>query len=393
MSNRRPFPSRYKQSGAAVLVLLVVIIMGSAYMLVSKLNKGAGMRNNQQQDVEALAQARDALIGAAVLSNVQPGRLPCPDLTNDGVSATNCPTPATQVGHLPWQTLGLRDLRDSSGERLWYAVANSHRPGGSAQINSDTAATLTIDGAPAPDVVAVVFAPGRILDGQNRANPNNLVNYLEDDNADLDANLVTQAPPPPVGAPPNFNDRQTAVTRSELMKHVERHVVAEVRIALNNYFATPGNDFFPYAAELGDPLYNCADTLTRGRLPLATGAPPTLPVCSGVPGLLPFLPGWFTANNWQEVVYYTIAPACAPGTTGCSGAGFLTVNNLPAPGGKRALVIAAGPSAAGQNRAPANPAITEADFMEDPENTNVNDTYAWSPVTGAENDQIRVVAP
>lgn len=386
-------PTRRNQSGAAVLVLLVVIIMGSAFLLVSKLNKGVNMRTNQSQDIAALATARDALIGASVLSTVQPGRLPCPDLTNDGVSAAACPTAATQIGHLPWQTLGLGDLRDSSGERLWYAVADSHRPGGSAQINSDTAASLTVDGAPAPGIVAVVFAPGEILNGQNRANPNNVASYLEDDNIDFDTNLVTQAPPPPAGAPPNFNDRLIVISRNELMKHVERHVVAEVRTALNNYFATPGNDFFPYAAELDDPAYNCADTLTRGRLPLASGTPPSLPACTGVPDFLPFLPGWFTANNWQQVVYYTIAPACAPGTAGCSGAGFLTVNNLPVPGGKRALIIAAGPSITGQNRSPANPAISEADFMEDPENTNVNDTYASLPLTTTENDQIRVVAP
>ncbi len=32
-----------------------------------------------------------------------------------------------RLGRLPWKTLGLPDLRDAFGERLWYAVSSKHK--------------------------------------------------------------------------------------------------------------------------------------------------------------------------------------------------------------------------------------------------------------------------
>src|SRR5690606_298057 len=32
-----------------------------------------------------------------------------------------------RLGRLPWKTLGLPDLRDGHGERLWYAVSTRHK--------------------------------------------------------------------------------------------------------------------------------------------------------------------------------------------------------------------------------------------------------------------------
>src|SRR5258708_29066232 len=43
------------------------------------------------------------------------------------------------IGRIPWKTLGIDDLRDASGERLWYALAHNFRKlSGTTVINSDT---------------------------------------------------------------------------------------------------------------------------------------------------------------------------------------------------------------------------------------------------------------
>ena len=62
-----------------------------------------------------------------------PGYLPCPDLDDDGWAEATCgshrgpPGQAQRLGRLPWKTLGLPDLRDGYGERLWYAVSSKHK--------------------------------------------------------------------------------------------------------------------------------------------------------------------------------------------------------------------------------------------------------------------------
>jgi hypothetical protein len=83
-----------------------------------------------------------------------------------------CNDPNERVGRLPWKTLGLPDLRDAAGERLWYAISDSLRDQG--VVNSNSAGQLAVyDGvsgaALASSVVAVIIAPGTELAGQNRS--------------------------------------------------------------------------------------------------------------------------------------------------------------------------------------------------------------------------------
>ena len=58
----------------------------------------------------------ESAIGASRL-----GDLPCPDRDDDGDAdaVPGCDTAALALGRLPWKTLGLPDLRDGDGERLW----------------------------------------------------------------------------------------------------------------------------------------------------------------------------------------------------------------------------------------------------------------------------------
>ena len=85
----------------------------------------------------ALAQARESLVAYAadrpINAAVGPGYLPCPDLDNDGWAESTCGSQdgssgqAERLGRLPWKTLGLPDLRDGDGERLWYAVSSKYK--------------------------------------------------------------------------------------------------------------------------------------------------------------------------------------------------------------------------------------------------------------------------
>src|ERR1019366_9330517 len=183
-----PFVNPRRQRGIALMVMVIVLILGSTFFLVKQLNSTAQRLQRTAVSTNVLAQAKDALIGFAANNSNQPGALPCPDLSapgsaTEGTAAGTCSSASQRIGRLPWKTLNLPDLRDSSGERLWYALSANflNRPG-TTVINSDTAGTLNLNGNPPPSspytatslansIVAIVFAPGAAVGGQIR-NPN-----------------------------------------------------------------------------------------------------------------------------------------------------------------------------------------------------------------------------
>src|SRR3989338_6736038 len=129
-------PARSKQLGAALMVMLVIMVMGIAAMLINSL--GATRLKNARREItrNALAQAKDALIGYAITygdthSGEVHGYLPCPDTdasNGEGSSKLSCGSKNTSVvGRLPWRSLGLAPLRDGNGECLWYAVSGTYK--------------------------------------------------------------------------------------------------------------------------------------------------------------------------------------------------------------------------------------------------------------------------
>jgi hypothetical protein len=145
-----------------------------------------------------LRQAKEALIGfAATYAETHPGQpqgyLPCPDHDGDGSADPACSCSGYSViGRLPWKTLGLPPLRDGSGECLWYAVSGNYKdkpkskiyttpsnpncskkPSPIRTLTSDSDGLLRVkntqDEFIAKDVIAIIFAPGKIIKEQNRA--------------------------------------------------------------------------------------------------------------------------------------------------------------------------------------------------------------------------------
>jgi hypothetical protein len=274
---------RTAQAGIAAVLLLVILVLGSLYALLSGVNTATAELQQKRDDATtaALKQAKEALIAYAATRPTRPGALPCPDLDNDGIAGGagvygnnsqlipggihggwNCPDGGRQIGRLPWVTLGLPDLRDASGERLWYAISGNFRNDGSQIVNSDTPGLLAVTGVtPAAGVVAIIFAPGQALAGagQNRtgAGIDDVVQYLEGGNADLDPNFVAAqrceqaAPACPLGP---FNDQFVTVTHQELFDAVENVVAkrlgTEIAPRVLEYVAAWG--IHPFAAPFDD---------------------------------------------------------------------------------------------------------------------------------------------
>ena len=195
-----------RQQGAALLIMLVLLVVGIAAMLVNSLTSSSVKTARQATTAAALAQARDALIGYAITygdthSNQVHGYFPCPDISGGNPEGSAEPSCGSQdvnmIGRLPWATLDLSTLRDGNGECLWYAVSGTYKnnpktglmnwdTNGQLQAFSSAGTLLT---PPDNQVVAVIFAPGAPLSGQDRSGTSapicggnyTATNYLDND--------------------------------------------------------------------------------------------------------------------------------------------------------------------------------------------------------------------
>jgi type II secretory pathway pseudopilin PulG len=357
-----------RQRGQALLLVLVLLGVGITAFVYNFVSPAALAIEREKATHAALAQARDALIGYAAINTGRAGALPCPDASDNGTQQGSCGLPANRVGRLPWKSLGLPDLRDGSGERLWYAVSerytNSPIVG---TLNSLTPAEYTVDGASA---IAIVFAPGPLVAPQVRdtANKFNIANYLEGENANGDAVFTASG----------VNDRLLVITHDTLFPAVEMRVARQVRQVLLEYFAA--NSYLPFANDYSGALAGC--------VPSSGGRVPRDPSDCGQHATPWVWPLWFFGHDWHEIVYYAVAPACTSYSGAqCDGAGgLLTVDGAT---DIRAIVMAPGTVLAGQNR----PCAAVADCLEDAENVNGDSVYVKPMIGPSVNDRLVVVSP
>ena len=305
------------QRGYIAILLIAVIGMAASTWFVASFSVNTVRLERERKNTAALALAKQALIGRATIDNSLPGSLPCPDLVthiagnnmpDDGIAdlfaGNNCPS---YVGRLPWRTLGLPDLRDADGERLWYALSPNFRDyAGLVHINDTTVGTLSVSGAnPVANIAAIIFSPGAALGNQLRsggANQNNVVHYLDGINAMGGPDFVAHA------TDAGFNDRLATITVADLMVVVEKRVAFELTKALNSYFLA--NSTLPTPA-----LPNDVTCLPGGDatlcLPSGVIAPGLLPrnlsPGAGWPGVT--FPAWFNPS-WRTSVSYAVAAEC-----------------------------------------------------------------------------------
>ena len=299
------------QRGFAMIALLALAALISAFLIASALSLTSAGVSNEREDrsMSALRKAKAALIAYAAneqwqlyraLPSVppaayfQPGALPCPDQDDDGDADCFGSNTASMIGRLPFKTLGIDDLRDASGERLWYALSHDFRKlrcsvppappiTGCTTINSDTLGQLTVTGmAPATQVVAIVFAPGAALDLRAVGGPqqdrtsiaahNDYTNYLENVNLGDNIHFTFTS----TGLPtPTSNDRLLAITQADLIAAVEPVVAAniarDVKPLVQDYFTKWGA--YPFAMTFAAPppsvtAYQGASGQQQGLLPL-----------------------------------------------------------------------------------------------------------------------------
>lgn len=369
--------ARSRERGQALLILIVMISVAAMLLVYGTTTEAGRAVKAENRTRVSLEYARQALIGRAIGDANRPGSLPCPDADDDGSAdlfvGSACPT---YLGRLPWRTLGIGDLRDESGERLWYALSPGFRDHPSAPpINSDTRGTLSVhSGSDATTItreaVAVIFAPGPALPGQARddstaqcATTGKHVRrtYCATNYLDALANLSNTAGGPYVIATAGyqFNDKAAIIATPDFIPLVERRVALEVRNALIAYRARAACACYPWADSGTDGASEIG--ASRGRIPAVSASP------QGWGGALPV---YFAANQWARVIYYAVGrSALENGGKSCAACIDETLS-VDGTGGYDLVLLTSGFAAGARKRS------SWADYIDDAENRNEDDRYA-----------------
>lgn len=299
-----------KQRGAALIVIMFFIGLAVTALLIKSYNADSIKAQQEEKTMQALGQAKEALLAWAVSYRDLPGLMPYPNRGTDADGyedgGSDCFATSTSfnyqflLGMLPSQdskdtnciTLsrkGISDFRDAAGNPLWYAVSRN------LVVNYDGSVTNPVINpgiVNSPDydwlrvfdtngnlisnkVAAVIIAPGSPLAGQNRTNSATSAHFLDQitigattysnrdyDQADEDFVMGSDSEPSNI-----FNDRLVFITIDELMAALERRAASEARDVLQRYQGTVGE--YPYASPLGSTgKYNCVDATMNGLLPL-----------------------------------------------------------------------------------------------------------------------------
>lgn len=389
---------RQSQRGAVLMVMLVILILGAAAMLLNALNNTAPRLARDKVTADALAQAKEALIGYAVNSEnagnptARPGNFPCPDRDAPGTmgygdSESSCSSGGgTSVGRLPWKTLGIKEPIDANGEPLWYVLSDNFRKSVSI-INSDTRGTLQVydrDGITlltpqGSEAVAIVFSPGSVTGVQQRNSVTNKTaasNYLDTANGHNNASSTGPFIAAEIGN--TFNDRLIVIRTRDFIPAIEKRIAKSLKLILENYKTAIG--VYPYPATFS----SCQDNVTcnsnpmicRGRIP-QTAQPANwagnyiMPVTGGS--------AWFKDNEWYRVIYYSAGTnrlASAP--PGCSTTLNVSGNNTAA------LFFMPGTPFGNITRTYPNNNLFW--YLEDTENNNFDDNYISPSINS--NDQL-----
>ena len=319
MAAFRNGPIRPAKNAGFVLLLFALLALGViGTLLFARLNTSAGQIARNQSTDESLRIASDALIAYAAgrrfsAGTPMPGSLPCPDLNDDGDAEASCGSASgstqqqNRLGRLPWRTLGIADLRDASGERLWYAVSSKYKAAtANLDLNPstglgtitlrDSAGTVVHDGTSSNvyagslgGAVALVIAPGQVIQRQAAMSPQdrgcgggscspandptgtctstpasltakcNPANYLDialgEDNANFVDNNVTRSGntngfingPVLISGTIAVNDRIVAITQDQIMNAVQQRIAREAMGCLRLY-ASLNRGRYPWPA-------------------------------------------------------------------------------------------------------------------------------------------------
>jgi len=377
------FIYKAKQEGAVFIVMMVILVLGITTYFVGGLN-GDSLRNaRNEKTAEALATARDALIGYAIKNAKRPGALPCPDKYNDGTAEGSC-SGADLIGRIPWKTLGIPEPLDGYNETIWYSLAPSFK-NTSSTLNSDTTAELNLSGT--SNIAAIVFSPGSILTNQQRgtntmtcpmdgnSRPANLCasNYLEGENQNNDY-VFTRSP-----QSETFNDTTLELEAEALLSMIEKRIARQVLVCLNDYAASNSWGRFPWSTKLdggSSPDFDDNSDERFGRLPDNLNEtrndsddtmPDVWPSTDACNSIFLSTSGWWNNTKWKELVFYSVAGRYKPNndlpSSPCSTT-CLAVTPPSANFNKKVVVVVAGKKLPGQNRSSNSDKATPSNYLE-----------------------------
>lgn len=330
------------QKGVSVWIVLLLLSGAGGWMLYTFSNSYPARQLTMQKTIMSLALAQQALLAYAQQplgltqceSNCpRPGDLPCPDRNNDGIAETSCSN-TSRLGRLPWKTLGIGDVRDGSGERLWYAVSERYKNNPRIlPLNLDTPGTWSLllaegiewDATQGNGVVAVLIAPMHPLvreDGwvqQRQEASSEIARHY------LDIHILDNASPIEyasngfvmVSANAHFNDIVWPITTSNMHRQMGKQVLSELTRSLR--CTVSPCTAYPSAAAVEDSTCLGFQSVTAGQCLSVSGSLGRLPVDSAAHWLgttQHMLDGevrhhWFQQNGWREQVFYQAGPTQA----------------------------------------------------------------------------------
>lgn len=369
--NQRRSVQAVAARGYAIIGTIATLGM-AATVAVAGLNATLARNQHSNTTTAALAQAKHALISRAASDANHPGSLPCPDavtniagsnVPNDGVAdllaGQACPS---MIGRLPWRTLGLPDLRDGDGERLWYMVAPAYQdsaakiinPGTAGQINgydcSDQQYTAQVWPCEQPRAtaatawVAIVFAPGKAFGAQQRdaGHAGDVAHYLESYNPADPYRLR-------VAAGTDHNDRFAAISPDDIFAIAQRRVANELQLVLAQYYAATaaaGQARLPWPAAACSSAVACnASPLTAPLPAIARGYLPSDDVQLNQLMAAQNM-AWFDHNQWRTTVTYLLDANCGDAGAAQCGNAFATPNGATSDAGATVVGGSAGAMAA-----------------------------------------------
>jgi len=312
-----------RQHGAVLIIAALLLAAAFGCVLALRLALPAGEAARSRATERALAQAREALLAYAadrpIDPVVGPGYLPCPDSDDDGWAEPTCGSlagdsgQAERLGRLPWKTLGVADLREGGGERLWYAVSTKYKG-----LLNCTASAGCVDMSPeaALGTITVRDAQGAVIHDGTIADP------ARANEAGAAAVIIAPAARSPSGDNADFVDRSDAAGRAgngngftrgasdrvaavgygEVMPRVMRRVALEVAACLRAHVQATGAypPPAPLCAQAADPdAWAAVPGAGFGRVP-DVAWPGACNLASGGAH------SWWRA--WRANVFYALRP-------------------------------------------------------------------------------------
>lgn len=305
-SFRPPIPVGNNQHGGALLVMLVILVMGITTAFITSLSSTTLQNRRNHSSAEALARAKEALVGyAATYGDTNPakshGFLPCPDsdgsagANTEGSSESCGSTDVDVLGRLPWRTLDLPPLFDGAGECLWYAVSGKYKnTQSSSTINWDTLGHLQdydSNGNPissSDEIVAAVIAPGSPLNSNSSRSGSSAPTcggnytaaaYLDNDTVHgINNSNISQGKfilPHEDSSTVSTNDQTIFITRQDIWNGIQKRIARHAKKCLDDYasgaFVTNTDHKYPWAVQLSDATASPTRTGTQnvrfGRFP------------------------------------------------------------------------------------------------------------------------------